>query len=140
MQNKVKKGRGLRSCLGDRIIPCHKAKMLYLSNLEKKSFRIAGALKLHFSGFSVLTIYLEYRILRKMPTTFFRNVLSLLDKKRSHFTTGLEFIHRHQCNILVTHPDFTLKDDPSDVKLAMVFSCCQLPLSYIKTVNNKVLK
>ena len=86
-----------------------------------------------------LLFYPEYRILRKMPTTFFHNVLSLLDKKRSHFTIGLEFIHRHQCNILVTHRDFTLKDDPSDVKLAMVSSCCQLPLSYIKTVNNKVL-
>ena len=29
--------------------------MLYLSNLERNSFRIAGALKLHFFGFSVLT-------------------------------------------------------------------------------------
>ena len=29
--------------------------MLYLSNLEKNFFRIAGALKLHFFGFSVLT-------------------------------------------------------------------------------------
>ena len=42
-------------CFGDHIIPYHKAKMLYLSNLEKKIFRIAGALKLHFFGFSVLT-------------------------------------------------------------------------------------
>ena len=31
--------------------------MLYLSNLERNSFRIAGALKLHFFGFSVLTIH-----------------------------------------------------------------------------------
>ena len=43
-------------CFGDHIIPYHKAKMLYLSNLEKNFFRIAGALKLHFFGFSVLTI------------------------------------------------------------------------------------
>ena len=43
-------------CFGDHIIPYHKAKMLYLSNLEKKFFRNAGALKLHFFGFSVLTI------------------------------------------------------------------------------------
>ena len=42
-------------CFGDHIIPYHKAKMLYLSNLEKNFFRIAGALKLHFFGFSVLT-------------------------------------------------------------------------------------
>ena len=42
-------------CFGDHIIPYHKAKMLYLSNMEKKIFRIAGALKLHFFGFSVLT-------------------------------------------------------------------------------------
>ena len=35
-------------CFGDHIIPYHKAKMLYLSNLEKNFFRIAGALKLHF--------------------------------------------------------------------------------------------
>ena len=30
-------------------------KRLYLSNLEKNFFRIAGALKLHFFGFGVLT-------------------------------------------------------------------------------------
>ena len=48
-------------CLGDHIIPYHKAKMLYLSNLEKKFFRIAGALKLHFFGFSVLTVSSQCR-------------------------------------------------------------------------------
>ena len=37
-------------------MPYHKAKMLYLSNLVTNSFRIAGALKSHFFGFSVLTI------------------------------------------------------------------------------------
>ena len=32
--------------------------MLYLSNLERNSFRTTGALKSHFFGFSVLTIKL----------------------------------------------------------------------------------
>ena len=36
-------------------MPYHKAKKLYLSNLEINSFRIAEALKSHFFGFSVLT-------------------------------------------------------------------------------------
>ena len=49
-------------CFGDHIIPYHKAKMLYLSNLEKNFFRIAGALKLHFFGFSVLTIKTNVKV------------------------------------------------------------------------------
>ena len=50
-------------CFSDHIIPYDKAKMLYLSNLEKNFFRIAGALKLHFFGFSVLTISVQYKSL-----------------------------------------------------------------------------
>ena len=59
-------------CFGDHIIPYHKAKMLYLSNLEKKIFRIAGALKLHFFGFSVLTISLK---ISKLKNKYKVNVL-----------------------------------------------------------------
>ena len=36
-------------------MPYHKAKILYLTNLERNSFRIAGALKSHFFAFSALT-------------------------------------------------------------------------------------
>ena len=50
------------SCFGDHIIPYHKAKMLCLSNLEEKKIRIAGVLKLHVFGFSVLTTETEHSL------------------------------------------------------------------------------
>ena len=47
------------SCFGDHIIPYHKAKMLYLSNLEKKILSSRRGIKIAFFGFSVLTKYLN---------------------------------------------------------------------------------
>ena len=60
---RLRKGGGKKSSIKKRRTlfwrPHHtlsQSQMLYLSNLEKKIFRIAGALKLHFWGFGVLTI------------------------------------------------------------------------------------